>query len=61
MTRHRYVVGGVALLQCASSLGLGWLVLASEKFLSLSTVAPRSSSAANVLGARGFAAKLAVD
>jgi hypothetical protein len=47
---------------CAALLGLAYEVLVSEAFLSVSTVAPRSaSSAGNVLGTRGVAAKLAVD
>lgn len=60
--RHRYVTGGLAMLQSGGLLGLAYIVLVSEAFLSVSTVAPRSaSSAGNVLGARGVAAKLAVD
>jgi hypothetical protein len=60
--RHRYVVGGLALLQTAAILGLAYLCLGSERFLALSTVAPRSASAAgSVAGTRGIASKLAVD
>ena len=60
--RHRYVVGGLALLQSAAIIGLSYLCLASERFLALSTVAPRSASAAgSVAGTRGIASKLAVD
>ena len=60
--RHRYVCGGLALLQSAAIIGLAYLCLASERFLALSTVAPRSASAAgSVAGTRGIAAKLAVD
>jgi len=60
--RHRYVTGGLAVLQSAALLGLAYITLMSEAFLSVSSVAPRSaSSAGNVLGVRGMAAKLAVD
>jgi len=60
--RHRYVTGGLAVLQSSALLGLAYIVLISEVFLNVSTVAPRNaSSAGNVLGARGVAAKLAVD
>jgi hypothetical protein len=41
---------------------LAYLCLGSERFLALSTVAPRSASAAgSVAGTRGIASKLAVD
>ena len=62
MSRHRYVAGGCVLLQSGGLIGLGYLCLASEKFLALSSVAPKSASAAgNVLGGRGIAGKIAVD
>ena len=60
--RHRYVCGGLALLQTVAILGLAYLCLASERFLALSTVAPHAASAAgSVAGTRGIASKLAVD
>ena len=62
MSRHRYVAGGCVLLQSGGLIGLGYLCVASERFLALSTVAPKSASAAgNVLGGRGIAGKIAVD
>jgi hypothetical protein len=60
--RHRYVVGGLAVLQTAAILALAYLSLGSERFLALSTVAPkRASAAGSVAGTRGVASKLAVD
>jgi hypothetical protein len=62
MWRHRWVTGGCVLLQSAGLVGLGYLVSANERFLAVSTVAPRSASVAgNVAGTRGIASKLAVD
>ena len=62
MWRHRWVTGGCVLLQSTGLVGLGYLVSTSERFLAVSTVAPRSASVAgNVAGARGIASKLAVD
>lgn len=60
--RHRYVVGGLAVLQTTAILALAYLCLGSERFLALSTVAPkRASAAGSVAGTRGVASKLAVD
>lgn len=62
MWRHRWVTGGCVLLQSTGLVGLGYLVSTSERFLAVSTVAPRSASVAgNVAGSRGIASKLAVD
>jgi hypothetical protein len=62
LVRHRYVAGGCATLQSVGLIGLGFLCLASERFLAVSSVAPRDANAAgNVAGTRGFASKLAVD
>ncbi len=62
LARHRYVAGGCATLQSVGLIGLGFLCLASERFLAVSSVAPRDANAAgNVAGTRGFASKLAVD
>jgi hypothetical protein len=56
------VVGGLAVLQTAAILALAYLSLGSERFLALSTVAPkRASAAGSVAGTRGVASKLAVD
>ena len=60
--RHRYVTGGLAVLQSAALLGLAYLSLVSQRFLALSTVAPKQSArAGNVAGHKGLRAKLAVD
>lgn len=62
MWRHRWVTGGCVTLQSTGLVGLGYLVSTSERFLAVSTVAPRSASVAgNVAGSRGIASKLAVD
>ena len=60
--RHRYVTGGLAVLQSSALLGLAYLSLVSQRFLALSTVAPKQSArAGNVAGHKGLRAKLAVD
>ena len=59
--RHRYVVGGLAVLQTTAILALAYLCLGSERFLALSTVAPKRASAAGSVAGRALASKLAVD
>lgn len=60
--RHRYVTGGLAVLQSAALLGLAYVCLVSQRFLALSTVAPKqAASAGNVVSSRGIGSKLAVD
>ena len=50
------------MLQSAALLGLAYLSLVSQRFLALSTVAPKQSArAGNVAGHKGLRAKLAVD